>query len=70
MRSVFIATSYFIAQPTYKYAVSVSEYVTLTVGWLVNGELEWIWKEAVVPESHSIPAFPCREWKNESPSSG
>ena len=36
----------------------------------MNGELEWIWKEAVVPESHSIRAFTWREWKNENPSSG
>jgi len=36
----------------------------------VNRELERIWKEAVVPESHTIPAFTWRDWKNESPSPG
>jgi hypothetical protein len=59
-----------MAQPLYKYAVSVSEYVTSMIGLLVNGELEWIWKEAVVPESHRIPALTWRNWNNGSLSSG
>jgi hypothetical protein len=59
-----------MAQPIYKYAVSVSEHVTLMVGLLVDGELEWIWKEAVVPESHRIPAFTWRTCNNGSLSSG